>query len=159
MPNNWYSSIYTNGIALYGAVVGPAMSFAPTVNSRIIEEQVLQDYATAWSHHDTQDVQGFVATELQRMNEQIKSRVVAGAIELRRGAPIPSPDQIGPGSYFFDPVTQRPYKLYVSRDNPNYVQLHVRRPVVDGDGRKFEMDVYQFNLPANHPGLQGVPRL
>ncbi|MCE5230505.1 hypothetical protein LLG95_13055 [bacterium] len=159
LPNSWYKPFYVNGAGLYGAIVARPLYIAPTVNSRIVGEQVIQDYATAFSNHNAQDVQESVAIEMQRMNEQIKSRVIAGAIELRRGAPIPSPDQIRPDSYFFDPVTQRPYKLYVSRTNPNYVELHVRRPVVDGDGRKFEMDVYQFNLPANHPGLQGIPTL
>lgn len=160
MPNSkWYKPIYTNGAALYGAIVGPPLHIAPMVNTRIAEEQQLQDYAAGCAHHSIpNEIPTFVALELKSNNEQIESRLLAGSIELRRGAEIPTPDRIGPDSYFFDPITQRPYRLYISQDNPNYVHLHIRRPVINGN-QHTEMEVMAFYLPVNQAGLSAIPKL
>lgn len=153
-----YKPVITNALGLYGAVAGPPMHFAPNLEKHIQFEQSLEDYAAAWSRHEAPaEVPADIASAFRQNNEQIESRLRAGGIELRRGAPFPSPDTIGPGSYFFDPITQRPYKLYVSRENPNYAHLHVRRPVIAT--QHTETTVMEFYLSADHPGLENVPKL
>lgn len=165
-PDTWYKPIQATLIGAGGAIVGPPMFVAPQLTWQMERAKDMQDYARALARGqlDPANISYGTVFTLQMTNEQIGSRLLAGGIELRRGAAVPAPDKIGPDSYFFDPILQRPYKLYVQPAQKDWVDLCVRRQVAphaprQGEKPENEMDVTKIRLPANHPGLEGLPRL
>lgn len=165
-PDAWYKPIQVIAIGAGGAVASPRMFFGPELKHSLQREESIQQYAAAYAARTLDPSK--IETAWVFDNEQISSRVLAGAIELRRGGTVPDLNKIGPDSYFFDPITQRPYNFYVSPAKNGAVYLHVRRPVApyedwDPDGQqritKNEQEVTKIYLPANHPGLERVPKL
>lgn len=155
----WYEPAIANVSGVIGAVIGPPKFIVPALESELRIEQNIQNYAVAYKKNAlTHDIlsKGRI---LEFQLEQLRSRLVAGGIELRRGGSVPTPDQIGPDSYFFDPMTQRPYLLYAKTEPTGLVRLSVRRPIMKDTQQNVEgREVFSIMLPANHPGLDRVPR-
>lgn len=101
------------------------------------------------------------------------SRLYAAGIELRQGKPLPSLETIDSSSYYFDPVTQRPYLLRIEGvmapaigTKPGHVILSICRPIQQSgiikNGKTIKVEgraMFTIVLPSNHPGLERIPRM
>ncbi|MEN6625875.1 MAG: hypothetical protein ABFD69_06590 [Candidatus Sumerlaeia bacterium] len=144
------------------AVLYPPLYGAKTLDQALKFEKAHHDYAAALAKGPS--VPPVMMFSPLGREMRLYSRLVAGAIGLRRGDPIPPPEQIGPDSYFFDPVLQKPYKMYRERnvhssDPQSAAYLYIRRPYVVESGVIQEYDIIRIPLPSDHPGLENVPGL
>lgn len=164
-PDTWYKPVQSNLVGIGCAIVLPSLSAAPKLESRLGAEKGMQDYAAALKRNNLTQETVAGAHVLEYQNDQIIARAEAAAIELRRGAKLPSPGDIGPDSYLFDPVTQRPYMFTQETVSPGVVKVSIRRPLTrilmnPNDKKVIEgIEVISVCLPANHPGLANVPKM
>lgn len=159
-----------NALAFTAAIVLPPTIISSEIRKEIENEKKVETFATALANHNIQPdkIPGktFDLIEAASGSEQIRLRRLAGALELRRGAAIPSPDKIGPDSYFYDPLTQRPYQMYQLPGANNTVQVVMCRTVAPytqshANNRPLNLkqaNVMTFTLSANHPGLEAIPK-
>lgn len=165
VSDTWYYSTLNNVGAAVGAITMPPTMFAPMVESNLKLEQGIQNYAAALKKNELTPEAVRGAAILNYHNEQILARLEAAGIELRRGEALPMPDKIGPDSYLYDPVTRQPYMLQAKPESPGVVRLSIRRPIMkstihsaSGDKQVDGWEVMSVLLPANHPGLERVPK-
>ncbi|MCE5231009.1 hypothetical protein LLG95_15630 [bacterium] len=108
--------------------------------------------------------------QLKEYNDQIESRALAAALELRRGKPIPPPEAITADAYLYDLITRQPMLMFRSSAGPGMTRLHIawplrtmeKMPSITALVRRAEgPSAYCVNVILNstHPGLDTVPQI
>ncbi|MEN6625131.1 MAG: hypothetical protein ABFD69_02765 [Candidatus Sumerlaeia bacterium] len=149
--NRWYHVpvLYASGAE---AVVNALWNGPEYCNRLLKQEKGLQDYAAS-----LQETPKPPNINLDGIFHDLRPRLIAGGVALRRGERLPAPGQIGPDSWFFDPVMQRPYKFYIEKRSAGVARLCVCRPYVFETGEVKDLPEFTITLPAGHPGLENVP--
>lgn len=152
----WSSKAFGYCRSVAGALVISRKHAPATLDYFRSVETNFEDYATSCA----KSVAPIPAdnTMIQLDFDQLQARLIAGALALRRGEPVPPLDKIGPDSYFFDPVMQRPYILRASNTGRETGLLEVLRPFRFSNGVVQKMTRMNIALPANHPGLEKIQR-
>lgn len=153
----WYKKAGGFFICVLGGIIFPREEYTrESIRDKIRDQDEILRYAQNYLGKKTN-----LANPLEFSISSVHTRLIAGALQLRQGTPVPAPEQIGPDSYFYNPAARAPYKMYADRSTSSVTKLHIiwEYPDIysDDPNQVSEMDLIKIALPANHPGLDKIP--